>query len=67
MPARSSVDKDLVEAAARLGNLSLPADRAAELVPLMSEVFTLLDSLDHGGLGETPPACAFDASWREAK
>ena len=52
-----------LEAAARLGNLSLPAGRTAELAPVMDGIFALLDTLDQASLGETPPACAFAAGW----
>lgn len=65
MTKRLPVDPALLEAAARLGNLSLPAGRAAELVPAMDGVFGMLDSLDQGSLGETPPSAAYNAAWEK--
>ena len=65
MTNRLPVDSDLVEAAARLGNLSLPAGRKSELAPVMDGIFSLLDVLDQGSLGETPPSSAFDAGWEK--
>ena len=63
MANRVPTDPDLLQAAARLGNLPLTPARAAELVPVMEGVFGMLDSLDQGSLGETAPACAFNAAW----
>ena len=65
MTNRLPVDPELVESAARLGNLSLPDGRKAELAPVMDGIFALLDVLDQGSLGETPPASAFDAGWEK--
>lgn len=65
MKTRLPVDSGLLEAAARLGNLPLPAGRATELVPVMDGVFAMLDSLDQGRLGETAPASAFNAAWEK--
>lgn len=56
-------DPALLEAAARLANLPLTPQRAAQLVPAMDGVFQMLDALDQGALGETPPAFAFHAKW----
>lgn len=56
-------DAALLEAAARLAKLPLSAERAGELVPSVTNVFALLDLLDQRGLGETPPAIAFQAKW----
>jgi hypothetical protein len=65
MTNRRSVDAALLEAAARLANLPMPAGRAAELVPAMDGVFAMLDSLDQGSLGETPPSAAYNAAWEK--
>ena len=56
-------DAALLEAAARLANLPLSAQRASELVLAMDGVFALLDALDRHSLGETAPAFAFQAKW----
>ena len=35
-----------------------------ELVgPVLTEIYSLIDDLDHVPLGEVPPATAFDARW----
>ncbi len=60
---RYPTDVALLQVAARLANLPLPAERAAELVPAMDGVFQLLDALHQGSLGETAPAFAFQAKW----
>lgn len=60
---RVPADAALLETAARLAKLPLSAERASELVPAVSNVFALLDLLDQSGLGETPPASAFQAKW----
>jgi hypothetical protein len=53
----------LLESAARLSNLSLSGERAAQLVPAMDGVFQLLDALHQAPLAETAPAFAFKARW----
>jgi len=60
---RPPSDPALLEAAARLANLPLSPERAAQLVPAMDGVFQMLDALDQGALGETAPAFAFRARW----
>ncbi len=60
---RVPTDAALLEAAARLANLPLSAQRARELVPAVDGVFALLDALDRRSLGETAPAFAFQAKW----
>lgn len=62
---RLPTDQALVVAAARLADLPLSSERAAQLVPVMDGVFQLLDALDPGTLQETAPASAFRASWDE--
>lgn len=61
--SRFPSDAALLEAAARLVNLPLSAERAVQLVPAMDGVFQLLDALDQRTLGETAPAFAFNAKW----
>lgn len=63
MTTRVPPDPKLLEDAARLANLPLTPDRAAQLVPAMDGVFRMLDALDQGALGETAPAFAFRATW----
>ena len=61
MTSRVPTDPKLIEAAARLGALTLSPERIAQLVPAMNGFYALLDALDQGDLGETPPATAFRA------
>ena len=63
MSSRVPTDPKLLEDAARLAGLELSPDRIAQLVPAMDGFYTLLDALDRGDLGETPPAFAFRAKW----
>lgn len=63
MSSRVPTDPKLIEAAARLAALTLSPERIAQLVPAMTGFYTLLDALDQGDLGETPPAMAFRAKW----
>jgi hypothetical protein len=61
--SRVPTDAGLLEAAARLANLPLSAERAGALLPAVDGVFALLDTLDRRGLGETAPAFGFQAKW----
>ena len=61
--SRVPPDAALLEAAARLANLPLSPERAAQLVPAMDGVFQMLDALNQGALGETAPAFAYRAKW----
>lgn len=65
MSSRVPTDPALLEAAARLAELSLSPERIAQLVPAMDGFYTLLDALNQGDLGETPPAFAFRAKWED--
>lgn len=63
MSMRTPTDTSLLEAAAKLADLPLEAERLAQLVPAMDGFYALLDVLHGTELGETPPAIAFHASW----
>lgn len=63
MSMRTPTNAPLVEAAATLADLTLDAERVAQLVPAMDGFYALLDVLHSTELGETPPAIAFHASW----
>jgi Asp-tRNA(Asn)/Glu-tRNA(Gln) amidotransferase C subunit len=63
MNARLPSDKALIEAAARLANLPLTAQRAEQLVPVMDDIFQMLDALEQLSLGEAAPAFAYQAKW----
>lgn len=63
MSSRTPVDPALLQAAARLSDLPLDAERIAQLVPAMDGFYALLDPLHRDELGETPPAIAFRAKW----
>lgn len=65
MTQRVPSDPRLLEAAARLADLPLSAERIAQLVPEMNGFYQLLDALHSADLGETPPAIAFRARWTE--
>ncbi len=64
MKTRVPLDIELLEAAARMVDLPLSDERARQLVPVMDGILQALDSLDHAGLGETPPAFGYRADWR---
>jgi hypothetical protein len=63
MSMRTPADASLIEAAAKLADLTLDPERAAQLVPAMDGFYALLDPLHGTELGDTPPAIAFRASW----
>lgn len=63
MTPRQPSDKALIEAAARLANLPLTAQRAEQLVPVMDDIFQMLDALKQLSLGESAPAFAYHANW----
>lgn len=63
MSSRTPTDVPLLEAAAKLADLTLDAERLAQLVPAMDGFYSLLDPLHSTELGETPPAIAFHARW----
>jgi len=63
MPQPRVSDADLLIAAARLADLPMTPERAAQLVPAMNGVLQLLDALNQGALQETAPAFAFRAGW----
>jgi Asp-tRNA(Asn)/Glu-tRNA(Gln) amidotransferase C subunit len=60
---RHPADRALLEAAARLANLPLTAERAEQLVGPVDGVFQLLDALHRSPLDEIAPAFAFQAKW----
>lgn len=63
MSMRIPADVSLIEAAAKLADLTLDPERAAQLVPAMDGFYALLDALHGTEFGDTPPAIAFRASW----
>ena len=65
MSSRIPTDPKLLEAAARLADLPLSAERIAQLVPAMDGFYALLDPLHRSDPGETAPAFAFRARWEE--
>lgn len=65
MISRLLSDTPLLEAAARLANLPLTTQRAEQLIPVMDEVFQILDALEQLSLGEAAPAFAYQANWGE--
>jgi Asp-tRNA(Asn)/Glu-tRNA(Gln) amidotransferase C subunit len=48
-----------------LANLPLTAQRAEQLVPVMDDIFQMLDSLEQLSLGEAAPAFAYLAKWKD--
>lgn len=65
MKPRLPFDTALLEAAARVANLPLTAQRAKQLVPVMDEIFQMLDALKQLSLGEAAPAFAYQAKWED--
>jgi hypothetical protein len=65
MPTRVPTDPMLLQAAARIADLPLSAERIAQLVPAMDGFYQLLDALHQCDPGETAPAFAFRAKWED--
>jgi len=52
-----------LEQAAATARLTLVSERPELVGPVLTEIYSLIDDLDHVPLGEVPPATAFDARW----
>lgn len=63
MNPERKIDKAAVLTMARQVNLPIADARAAELVPLLQNVFQMLDRLEPQDLGEVSPSFSFKAKW----
>ncbi len=61
---RPSIDEAGLSQLLSLARLEVTPERKAVVGPALDLVLGLMDSLDSVDVGETPPATAFDPSWR---
>ena len=64
---RKPVTKEDIAVLAKVTRLNLPKERRQLQADTMNGIFQMLDALDDGNLGETPPAFAFRAAWGDGK
>jgi len=62
---RKTLTKADIAALAKAASLDLADDRKEMLVAVMSDTFSLLDTLKAVKAGETAPAFAFQAKWEK--
>lgn len=62
---RPEINFTTIQQSAAMVRYPLTDERAAELVPHLTNLLAALDMLDEISLGETPPAAAFDPRWEE--
>lgn len=62
---RPEINFTTIQQIAAMVRYPLTDERAAELVPHLTNLLAALDMLDEIPLGETPPATAFDPRWEE--
>ena len=63
---RTKLTKDDINSMSKAASLNLSDDRQEMLVTVLSDTFSLLDTLKAVKPGETAPAFAFQAKWEKS-